>query len=734
MKNQVLQQLAIAIIGLLPAVAATPAPAVDRGHQAMIEMLADLGRLRLEDNRYQGESVVTRLTASLAQLPTSAPSKVRVELNYHLGVAELFLGRERAAIDHLRAAVRILPELRGASEEFRNEVRFRLGVASLRLAETENCCLHYTSDSCILPIQGAGVHKLREGSESAIVQFESVLAATPPDSRMHLSSMWLLNIAYMTLGEHPQGVAARFLISPSAFESDQAFPRFANIAPGLGLNSFSLSGGAVADDFDSDGDLDLLVSTSDVAGQIRLFTNNQDGSFSDRTQAAGLTGITGGLNMVQADYDNDGSVDVLVLRGAWFEDAGQHPNSLLRNNGTGGFTDVTFAAGLGDVHYPTQTAAWADYDNDGDVDLYIGNESTFAQISPCQLFRNNGNGTFTDVADGAGVIDDLYVKGVFWGDYDADHFPDLYVSNLDGPNRLYHNNGDGTFTDVAPQLGVTSPKQSFPGWFWDFDNDGHLDLMVWSYAATIADVAASYLGNHFQAERARLYRGDGHGGFTDVAAERNLVRPTKPMGANFGDLDNDGYLDVYLGTGDTDYTELMPNLMFVNKAGERFADVTTAGGFGNLQKGHGVVFADFDNDGDQDLFEQMGGAYLGDRFGDSFYANPGFGAHWLGIQLIGTRSNRSAIGAGIRVEVVDNDEVPRSIYKHVNSGGTFGANPLRQTIGLGSATQRVSRLEVTWPTTGQVQVFRDVPLDSYLEIVEDEETYTTMQLNSFRFD
>ena len=730
-----MRRVAAIILGLFSAMFATAMSAlsVDDGHQAMVELLADLSHMRLEDNNYQGEGEVNRLAASLAQLPASAPAKVRVELYYHLGVAELFLGREREAIDHLREAARMLPELKGASQAFGNEVRFRLGVASLRLAETENCCQRYTPDSCLLPIRRGGVHQLREGSESAIIEFEAVLAATPPDSRMHLSSLWLLNIAYMTLGEHPDNVPSQFLISQEAFESDEGFVRFANIAPRLGLNTFSLSGGAVADDLDNDGDLDLLVSTSQVTGPMRLFFNNQDGTFSERARAAGLAGITGGLNMVQADYDNDGDVDVLVLRGAWFEEAGQHPNSLLRNNGDGTFEDVTFAAGLGDVHYPSQTASWADYDNDGHIDVYIGNESTFAQISPCQLFRNNGDGTFSDVAEAAGVIEDQYVKGVFWGDYDGDRYPDLYVSTLDGPNRLYHNNGDGTFVDVAPQLGVTSPRQSFPGWFWDYDNDGHLDLMVWSYGATIADVAASYLGRQFQTEMPRLYRGDGQGGFIDVAPQSNLVRPTKPMGANFGDLNNDGYLDFLLGTGDTDYTELMPNLMYLNKRGERFADITVAGGFGNLQKGHGVVFADFDNDGDQDLFEQMGGAYLGDRFGDSFFANPGFGARWLGVKLVGVRSNRSAIGARIRVEVVEKDGTRRSIYKHVNSGGTFGANPLRQTIGLGTATQSVGSLEVTWPTTGEIQTFTEVPLDSYVRIREDEDAYQIMQLNRFQF-
>ena len=202
----------------------------------------------------------------------------------------------------------------------------------------------------------------------------------------------------------------------------------------------------------------------------------------------------GGLNLIPGDYDNDGDLDILVLRGAWVGKAGQHPNSLLRNDGQGRFEDVTFEAGLGEVHYPTQTAAWADYDNDGDLDLYVGNETSPEFTSPCQLFCNNGDGTFTDIAARAGVTQGGYAKGVAWGDYDGDRFPDLYVSNLLGPNRLYRNNRNGTFTNLASQLSVTQPLRSFPVWFWDFDNDGTLDLFVASYTGPAGHVAAYHLG------------------------------------------------------------------------------------------------------------------------------------------------------------------------------------------------------------------------------------------------
>jgi hypothetical protein len=423
----------------------------------------------------------------------------------------------------------------------------------------------------------------------------------------------------------------------------------------------------------------------------------------------------------------------------------------LRNNGRGTFTDVTFEAGLGEVHYPTQTAAWADYDNDGDLDLYVGNETDidasravdytggdlpFNVRAPCQLFRNEGDGTFTDVASEAGVENLAYTKAVVWGDYDGDRWPDLYVSNSGNRNRLYRNNGDGSFTDVAEQLGVEQPYGSFPSWFWDVNNDGALDLLVVVYGgrgmADVTTVAAGYLGlPNPGAELGRLYLGDGAGGFDEVAQAWGLTRPTFPMGSNFGDLDNDGYLDFYLGTGYPQYEGLMPNVMYRNRAGRGFADVTTAGGFGHLQKGHAVVFADLDDDGDQDVFEQMGGAYLGDSFGNALFENPGFGHRWIKIKLHGTRSNRSAIGARVRVDILE-DGQRRSIFRHVNTGGTFGSNPLRREIGLGRA-ERIESLEVYWPTSDLTQRFEQVPLDTMIEIEEGRDGFREVPLQPFSF-
>jgi hypothetical protein len=264
--------------------------------------------------------------------------------------------------------------------------------------------------------------------------------------------------------------------------------------------------------------------------------------------------------------------------------------------------------------------------------------------------------------------------------------------------------------------------QSFPVWFWDFDNDGHLDLYVPSYWwKSISYVAAGYLGLPSEAERDRLYRGDGRGGFEEVAASRNLTRIAQPMGANFGDIDNDGYPDFYLGTGYPGYEGLSPNVLYRNQRGTGFADVTTAAGLGHLQKGHGVTFADLDHDGDQDIYMCVGGAFAGDGFWNALFENPGFGNHWLVVKLVGTRTNRCAIGARIRVDLSE-DGTRRSVFTHVNSGGSFGASPLRQHIGLSKA-DRIERLEIHWPTSDTTQVFRDLPVDQFIEITENKDTY-----------
>jgi hypothetical protein len=722
------------------------------GHEEMRRILGDIAVRTATEHLYIGNREATRLREEIINLPKEASAFDHAALLSLLAQEELNFDELGTAILHLKEAVDIFTDVYhpdpNVKNLFKNRLMFSLGVAYMRLGETQNCCRTFTGESCIVPIQGTGIHQNAAGSNKAIECFLDVLSrptlVKAEQVKVHEPARWLLNIAYMTLGRYPQDVPEEHLIPPSFFESEVEFPRFKNIYPTLGLNTFNLSGGAIIDDFTGDGYLDIVTSTYDSTGQTQFFQNDADGSFRERTAEIGLAGFFGGLTMVQADYDNDGDIDIFIPRGAWLKSWGQHPNSLLRNDGEK-FTDVSFEAGLGEVHYPTKTAAWADYDNDGDLDLYVGNESTKGEIeAPAQLFRNNGDGTFTDVAAEAGIRENLFAMGAVWGDYNNDRYPDLFVSN-GGPNRLYRNNRDGTFTDVATELGVSKPHASFPAWFWDYNNDGVVDLYVGCSSGHVGIQALQLRGGdvsslklsirqlkqEVELERAALYQGNGSGGFSDVAEAANVTFPTLPMGANFGDLNNDGFLDFYLGTGDIHYSELMPNLMYLNQAGAKFVDVTMAGGFGHLQKGHSVSFADLDNDGDQDVYMQMGGAYPNDKFNDSLFENPGFDNHWIGVRLDGKKSNRSGIGARIRA-VIKEDGVERSVYRHVNSGGSFGCNPLRQTLGLGKA-ERIERLEVYWPTTDETQVFEDVPVDQVIRIEESKSSFTQIKLKPLTF-
>ncbi len=604
------------------------------------------------------------------------------------------------------------------------------GVNALRRGELDNCVACIGPSSCIFPIAPEAVHLNPSGSRAAFGYFSESLRRRPED----LGVRWLLNIAAMTLGTYPDAVPARFRVAEESSHAATGVGRFRNVASASGLNARgpNMSGGSLFDDFDGDGRPDVLTTSTDWDFGAALHINKGDGTFEDRSVASGLDAQPMALNLAHADYDNDGRPDVLIVRGGW-EDP--YPLALMHNLGGGKFEDVAVASGLG-VPIASKSAAWGDFDNDGRVDLYIAGEYCAVsdirvgeanpaprRIDPrnrSRLYRNNGDGTFTDVAERAGVLNERWAQGAAWGDYDGDGRADLFVSNLGAHCRLYRNRGDGTFEDVAPSLGVTGPHLSFACWFWDYDNDGRLDIYVNASFSATQDVIADALRKPAPGgARPRLYRNLGPEGFRDVAAEVGLDRVWLPMGANCADVDNDGYLDIYLATGRPQYSALVPNVMLRNVAGRRFDDVTTASGTGHLQKGHGVSFADYDADGDLDLFVQTGGATPGDRAHNLLFQNPGGGGHWLEVKLVGTRSNRSALGAKVRADLPATPGHPaRSVYRQIGPGSSFGGNRLTAWLGLGDAA-RVAALTVEWPATGARQTLPDLAADRSIEIIEE---------------
>ncbi len=595
-----------------------------------------------------------------------------------------------------------------------------LGVSYLHRASFDD---HGNSSpvdgSRLFPMHPGAAH-MRPGDVDKAIDFLGKAMRRDPSNQ---ELQWLLNLAYMTADLYPTRVPKEFLIPPSVFASKEDLGWFPDVAPAAGLAAHGNAGGVIIDDFDGDGLLDVMTSSVDDCAPLHLFHNNGDGTFTDHAVQAGLSEQIGGLNIIQADYNNDGCVDVLVLRGGW-----EFPRrrSLLRNNCDGTFTDVTAAAHLLEPVRASQSAVWVDIDNDGKLDLFIANEN-----SPSQLFLNKGDGTFVDISREAGIDRVAFSKGVVSADYDGDGFPDLYVSNFNGPNFLYHNNGDRTFTEVANQAGVEAPWMSFAAWFFDYDNDGLPDLFVTSYFFSLEEVARSYMGLPTKQETLKLFRNKGNGTFEDVTARVGLDRIFMPMGSNFGDIDNDGYLDIYLGMGNPSFASQLPNVLLHNQEGKRFVDISTSSGTGALAKGHGVAFADLENSGDEDIFILMGGPSPGDRYDSRLFKNPGgHGNDWITLRLVGTRSNRSAIGARITVTVEDPLHRTRTISRTVGSGGSFGASPLEQHIGLGRAS-RITSIEVYWPASKSTQRFQDVKPNQFLEMKELESTYTTLQRPTF---
>jgi enediyne biosynthesis protein E4 len=489
-------------------------------------------------------------------------------------------------------------------------------------------------------------------------------------------------------------------------------------------------------DYDNDGWMDIYLVNSgrcdfyEPAQPLRnaLYRNNRDGTFTDVTQKAGVPGDAYGMGVAVGDYDGDGFPDLYVT---------QYPHSILyHNNGDGTFTDVTAKAGVAASGWAT-SAVWFDYDNDGRLDLFVCHFVDYSKAKlkfcgdnltgerfycipsiydpmPCWLFRNNGDGTFTDVSKESGISQSLAKAwGVVAADLNNDGRMDLYVTNDTVPNFLFANRGKGRFEEIGLLAGVGvnvfgKPRSGMGVDAADYDQDGWIDL----FEANV---------DH---EMYSLYHNDGNEAFSDVSNPTGLGAATRMMsgwGLKFFDYDNDGDLDLLLCNGHPDDSVdkrvegvkfLEPLLLFHN-TGKGFENVSQRCGpvFSKPLSGRGLALGDFDNDGSVDvLVAQNNAAPVLLR------NNVGRQNHWLGVRLVGTKANIDAIGAKITYQSGD---LKRHQFK-VGGGSYLSSHDPRMVLGVGKRS-KIDWLEIQWPQpSGKTERFAELPIDRYITIVEGQ--------------
>jgi hypothetical protein len=505
---------------------------------------------------------------------------------------------------------------------------------------------------------------------------------------------------------------------------------------GIPINREIFGPGVCVADFDGDGFPDIyFVNGRDlynrgISTRNALYHNNGDGTFTDVTDAAGVPGTGYGLGCVWGDYDNDGFTDLYVTQ--------YGRNVLYDKNGNGIFTDVTEKAGVGGTEFGTlfhSGATFFDYDRDGRLDLYVGGYVDLGPDAPrycvisgartsCPpsaykgtsdiLYHNNGDGTFANVTKAAGIYQPRGKNlAVGAADYDNDGWPDLFVAN-DGLNAyLYHNEQNGKFDEIGTitGMGLTARGSAMAAMcisLGDYDNDGWLDLFI----------------TDFQKNSDHLWHNDGKGSFDEVSDQAGITVPTRDVlsfGGGFFDYDNDGWLDLFIANGHVypEVEQVSPdvhfkqiNSLFHNEGNGKFTETTkTAGsGFQTPYVGRGVAFADFDNDGFMDVV-------VGNN-GDPpllLHNSGGNGNHFLNFKLVGTKSNRDAMGARIRVLTGSVSQI-----REIAGGGSYlSQSDLRAHFGLGRAT-RAEIVDVKWPS-GLRQVFHDVDADKFYLIEEGKD-------------
>jgi tetratricopeptide (TPR) repeat protein len=479
-----------------------------------------------------------------------------------------------------------------------------------------------------------------------------------------------------------------------------------NVAAEIGLDKTSGGRGTAVFDSNGDGTLDVVIAGAHAG--CSLYRNNGDGTFTDISTGSGLDRCVYSFALAVGDYDNNGLADLFISGMGFFDGQGL----LMRNNGDGTFTEVTKEAGLG-MWGPAFVATWVDYDRDGYLDLFVVNNlgGLFNGKIPNRLFHNNGDGTFTDVTGEANLNTLWPTIGATWGDFRNDGWPDLFISNF-GRAQLFRNNGGGTFTDVSCDAGIDSPPVIGGVCLCcDIDDDGWLDIVQFTYSRPHDAIYTLRTGQGpGDGTPMRVFRNNRDGTFTDIAPQLGLTGCWGTMSGTVGDFNNDGYLDLLLGNGDPSIDRTEPSVLLEN-AGHRFRNVTFAAGLPFTGKGHGANMADLTGDGRLHLIVAGGGLYPGDLLTATVHRPKRLPGNYLNVRLVGTRSNRDAIGARLSLQAGG-----RKQHRLVSGGSGFGCLPCEQHFGLGELTQ-IDSLEIRWPS-GHLQRLDQPPVNQTLRIFE----------------
>ncbi len=487
----------------------------------------------------------------------------------------------------------------------------------------------------------------------------------------------------------------------SVFDRPLPYPVFTDVTAAAGLNSVGFPfGDPIWGDFDNDGDLDLFVDNHYNLPPY-LYLDNGNGTFIDVFLNTGIRRTLDRHGSGWCDFDNDGDLDLHITTGARKGGTlGLKHDELLFNLGGNQFSDDAEMADVINTWGRGRSVAWGDYNNDGYPDLLLGNIGT-----DLVLYQNNGDGTFTDATVAAGM-GSLHYDEVVFADYDNDGFPDIFCTDVQSSESSYDllmkNKGDGTFTNVTQQAGIQKLNDGRSIAWGDYNNDGYLDLFI--TRGTDMPMKQTF------------YENNGDGTFTEVTDAAGLGAMNNNRAAAWGDFDNDGYLDLYVVNSGTDPDGKGPNFLYHNNRNGTFTDVAADTGVGSLvrSRGRGAAWADYDKDGFLDLFVTNGEDNTQYPDGQQFlFHNAGSANHWLEVRLVGTTSNRQGLGAKVTITVGRTNQ-----YRENNGASghylSQGATPLH--FGVGKATT-IRQVTVSWPS-GQTQILRSVATDQELVVTE----------------